>query len=265
MPEDSIQQELLSDLRVLRRLEGEPNEFKMAGRHALVEQLGSGNIATAYKRLMSWADEAGSVSGTDIHAYFFTIGLGVGGYNLEDRLRRYAETFHVVHKTALRRSDRGLIALSHLIRDRSVEWRPSVYVWLTQSGPTVGLTATFFTVVGTEFRQPRVYMNGKHQELSKLKWVDDEPGTNMLKARHRILINLTDELPASGQLITFHIWWVTEMHPTFELGTTLADSRLFPVMRVTHDNRASFEVEWQNVNDRCEVAELAISKYKFVD
>lgn len=265
MPEDSIQQELLADLRVLRRMEGEPDQARLTGRHALIEQLGSGSIKAAYKRLMALAEEAGSEVGSDIHAYYFTIGLGVGGLNLDDRLKRYAETHHVVTKTALRRSDRGLVALSHLIRDRSVVQRPEAYLWLTQDGPIVGLTVTFWMIADTEFRQPGIYIDGKRQDLPKLEWSAFEPGTNLLKARHRVLVDLNDLERRSDRLVNFHMWWITELLPTFELATTVADPRLFPLLRVSHDNRASAELKWQHENDTCAVDELATSAYKFAD
>jgi hypothetical protein len=262
---DFIQQELVSDLRALRRMEGEPDEKDFTRLHALIEELGSGSIKTAYKRFMALAEEVGSDVESDIHAYFFTIGRGVGGYNLDDRLRRHAAPHHVVEKTALRRSHRGLATLTHLIRDRSIVRRPGAYLWLTQDGPIVGLTVTFWTIADTEFRQPGIYIDGKRQELPKLEWSSSEPDTNLFMARHRLLVGLNDLERRAERLVNFHIWWSTEMHPTFELATTIADTRLFPFLRVSHDNRASAELKWQHEDDTCEVRELASSRYQAAD
>lgn len=174
------------------------------------------------------ADEFGAEPGSDIHAYFFTNGHGVGGSNLDDRLRRYAETYHVVEKTALRRSDRGVLALSHVIRDRAILERPEVMFWLTQDGPMVGFTATFFAVTGSSFHEPTLYVNGEAQDLPDLEWPIWDEDTSQLMARRHFEFDLGDSPMHEERLVNFHIWWHTQLLANFELRATVADPRLMP-------------------------------------
>lgn len=262
MPDDVMRRELVDDLRALRRVEGEPTESRFADRRALIEHLGRGSVTTAFKRFMALAEEVGLDVGSPAHAYFFTAGVSVGGNNLDDRLRTYSETYFVVEKTALRRSDRGAELIAHIIRDRSVVQRPEVYLWLTQDGPIVGLTASFMRMRNLAYREPRLYVNGDAHDLPDLTWSEFEPNTGLMRARHRVEVDLR-ESRQRHRLVNFHLWWIPRMRPTFELRASITDLRLAPSLRVDHEYRASAEIYWQIERQACDVNELAVSAYKF--
>jgi hypothetical protein len=149
-----------ADLRSFRKGGGEPTEARLGGLFDLTEALGEGISERAFVALSRYYETHGTDPETDIGAYFYLAGWGVGGHSVDQRRGWYRDAFFVDISTAWRRAERGLKQLAALIRDHTEHSRPWAVISVFQTG---GNFQAFldFNLGYESWRPPAVYLNGE--------------------------------------------------------------------------------------------------------
>ncbi|MEO7017650.1 MAG: hypothetical protein ABI067_14105, partial [Leifsonia sp.] len=160
MKDDALREELLAELRVLRRGPGPFGQDRVAESEMLIDFVGRGSVEQAYTTLLDVLDHEGKDPEAPIRAYFEAAGYRTAGENLDERLKSYATAHNVDQRTGLRRSDRGAEQLSFILRDGFNYERPWANLIAVQSGPLVTLSVSVELPEHSKWRRPHVYING---------------------------------------------------------------------------------------------------------
>lgn len=255
--DEPLRDVIVADLLELRKQPGALRESRLTGLPHLTEYLGSGSEAQAYSELLRLRRRHGRETGTDIHAFFYTAGHGVGGQSLAQRLKRYAADFHVDDRTALRRSDRGVQALSYLIRDRNDYARPWGVLIALQSGSQVLLDVGVYVWEYTSYRRPRVSVNG--ERLDGLAFDLDEYEPGKLRASEKIEdLPLATSNEGGKPLLEVVVQWPLPVWPLWMVSTHLCDIRLQDRLAVMPNGKAELDIRWYLDHDPNPDVPLAI-------
>ena len=162
---DPVREEIAKELKQFRRGSGHPGAHRLNGLFHLAEALGDGIPERAFDELSRLHDEHGTDPMTNIGAYFYLSGWGVGLGTIDERRLRYvAEHYAGEISTPWRRAERGIAELATIIRDREETIRPWAFVSLFQSGVKVQPVLDF--TMGYESWQPaQVFIDGDEVEL----------------------------------------------------------------------------------------------------
>lgn len=160
---DPAKAALIADLRAFRKGAGYPDVTRMENLFDLTEALGEGVSERAYETLERYYEQHGLDPETDIGAYFYLAGWGVGGHSIDQRRRKYRDALLCDVSTAWRRSERGMAQLASLIRDHAESSRPWSVVSVFQTGTSFQAFLDFN--LGLEsWRPPVVLLNGEDVE-----------------------------------------------------------------------------------------------------
>lgn len=212
---------LVADLRAFRKGADEPTELRMHQLFDLTEALGEGIAERAFTALGRYYDEHGTDPETDIGAYFYLAGWGVGGHSIEQRRRWYRDAYLCDIGTAWRRSDRGADQLARLIRDHTEASRPWAVVSVFQTGQSFQAFLDFN--LGFEsWRPPVVSLNGT--ELADLDFHlhtadDSDPARRAPGTRYtsRMILPKT-QLASNGELLgTVRVVWPMPVWPVWQV------------------------------------------------
>lgn len=157
---DPVRDAIVKELRAIRKMPGLPSIERLTGQNELIDALGYGDVERAWARLERLREEHGSDPQTDIGAYFYLSGWGIGRDTLTQRKQLYANEFGYDERTAVRRGDRGADQLGAIIRDQSESKRPWGLITLFQSGNKVDFIVRLMMAYES-WRPAEIRLNGE--------------------------------------------------------------------------------------------------------
>ncbi|WP_309130355.1 hypothetical protein [Brevibacterium sp.] len=242
-PIDPIADQLKKDLRIFRRGEGEPSIERMTGLDTLTDALGEGIPSRAFDTMERYYDQHGHDPETDVGAFFYMSGWGVGLSSVNRRRDRYAEQFVCDISTAWRRSERGIKTLVMMIRDHHENSRPWAFVSIFQSGAAFQPFLDFN--LGYEsWRAPVITLDGKTEEVDFHLHQNPDDGTRFTR---RIILPespLKTEVGFAEPMATLRVVWEMPVWPVWQLGSWTADPRIFTRLRTFRQRAIEVSLEW---------------------
>ncbi|MEI2826883.1 MAG: hypothetical protein V9F04_11085 [Dermatophilaceae bacterium] len=237
----------MSELRRLRRMSGQWSIERLDGMNVLVDYCGHGNVHNAYHTLEALRKRHGSDPHSDIAAYFYTAGWKLGQATLDQRLHRYARKFHVVERTALRRSDRGASQIATLIRSVEMYDRPLGRLYCFQRGSVVSTKLYLIVERGASWRRPSVYLNGTKQPRQEWELHTSSMKEYLLEGREEYdLVELDYSVPELEALATIMVIWPMPVWPQWDVTTHILDNRLFAHTELSTSGRIEVHFKWWN-------------------
>lgn len=263
MKRDPIQDDLESELRLLRSSDGATWEAQIAARRPLINIIGAGSVKRAVRELAEIRRVHGIDPQSDVAAYFAASGWKTSGDTLEKRLNRYANRVGCVNRTARRRSDRGILQIAKLLRDSLTHERPWARVLINQSGDYLYPFLFFNLRQESLFAEPAVYVNGKRANGLPFKFTNDEEAGRIVCIQDLKPIQLdTSIVPSYRPMAIFSVSWAPQVEPTWDLLARLADDRLFARLSLEPFPRVIASVSWwYNPEDRRPGPLRQIEKY----
>jgi hypothetical protein len=240
--DDPLKQQLLKELRELRRGEGAFSPDRLSQCEALVRVVGMGSVEQAHATLFEMFKRYAVEPDGDIRAFLETSGIGLEGRSLNLRLDAYAATHHVDQRTGLRRSDRGSLKLATLFRDEELFFRPWGHLNLYQFGSHVLVSIGLHMDPGSEYRPPAVWINDELQH--DLTWQFE---TTADAAGYVRALNHLDgyTLQPEGQwLFKVDVEWRMGVWPTWVLASQLADNRLVTKLQAQRNFMSEATITW---------------------
>lgn len=245
--DDALRQELLAELRVLRRGPGPFAIDRVALSEMLTDYVGRGSVEQAYTTLLDVLDRDGIDPDGDVRAFFETAGLNMEGENLDARLKSYAADHNVEQRTGLRRSDRGAESLSFILRDGFNYERPWANILAVQSGKFVTLSVAVEIPQHSKWRRPHVYINGDLQEDRRFELHDSDTHPMLVSGREVFEnLELDTSTNENDPLLEVRVVWVMPVWPSWQNGTHLVDPRLYARLVNDRDHSAEFSINWAN-------------------
>ncbi len=247
MKDDPLRLDLLEDLRLIRLGTGEFSIERLTFAESLTDFLGRGSVEQAFTSLLDYlAQQGGDLEG-DVRAYFETCGVGISLDNLDLRLKEYATGHRVDQRTALRRSDRGAARLSYIIRDSYLYERPMGNLVAFQHGALINVNVSIEVIEQSQYRRPQVYINDVLQDGLEFTLHESETHPMLLEGKQSFWdIPLNIDASEDDPLATVHIAWVMPVWPTWSLGATFLDSRLYAKLSVSRNNFVEMDIHWAN-------------------
>ncbi len=247
MKDDALREELLAELRVLRRGPGPFGQDRVAESEMLIDFVGRGSVEQAYTTLLDVLDREGKDPEAPIRAFFEAAGHGTAGENLDERLKSYAAAHNVDQRTGLRRSDRGAEQLSFILRDGFNYERPWANLIAVQSGPLVTLSVSVELPEHSKWRRPHVYINGAFQEDRQFELHDSDTHLMLVTGRESFPdLPLDTSVDDDTPLLEVRVVWVMPVWPSWQNGTHLVDPRLYAKLVNNRDHSAELSINWAN-------------------
>lgn len=241
---DPVRDRLVNELRAIRRMPDSPTIERLSGQSELIEALGMGDLERAWARLERLRQEYGADPETDIGAFFYLAGWGIGGDNLDQRKSLYAKDFHCDERTALRRGDRGATKLADIIRDRAETNRPWGFISVFQSGATVDFVVRLMMAYES-WRSAEIRINGS--DVSEPTFTlhpnpDVVGGYYYQLVVEAVQLRTSPEQQSSMASIVVH--WPMPVWPTWQTMTHVADPRIWLRTRTFRDRGIEVWLEW---------------------
>lgn len=245
MADDPARDLLVTALRRFRRATGEFSKDRVAADDALPDWIGEGDVDQAWNVITQLVEESKSDPDGDVYAFFKTCGWNTPGDTLDARLKQYANKYHVDERTALRRSDRGVIKVAQLLRDALVHERPLAQFFVFQNGPTVHVWVTVHVLKDSDWRRPRVYVNG--ERLKHLQFALNARGMSerYLKGSERLSeIPLNVAAEETEAMASIRVHWAMPIWPAWDLVGHFVDNRLYARLTVDKEGVAEVRIYW---------------------
>ncbi|MFC4245333.1 hypothetical protein ACFOYW_18340 [Gryllotalpicola reticulitermitis] len=242
MQDDPLKQQLLKELRELRRGEGALSLERISQCEALVRVVGMGSVEQAHATLFEMFRRCAADPDGDIRAYLETSGIGLEGNSVNQRLDAYAAQHNVDQRTGLRRSDRGALKLATLFRDEELFYRPWGHLTLYQFGATVLVSIALHMDPASEYRPPAVWVNDELQEDLAWDFQQPSPTTGYVRA-----LNHLDGHPFQPEakwLFKVDVEWRMGVWPTWVLAAQLADNRLVSKIQTQRNFMTEATITW---------------------
>ena len=245
--DDPLRQDLLTELRALRKGPGPFGLERISLSEMLTDFVGRGSVEQAHTTLLDVLDRDGKDADGDIRAYFETAGLATSGDNLDERLKNYANAHHVDQRTGLRRSDRGAERLSFILRDEFNYERPWANIVAVQSGKFVMLDVSIEIPEHSKWRRPHVYINGEWQEGREFELHDSDTNP-MLVTGHETFtdVELDTDADEDTPLLEVRVVWVMPVGASGQNGAHLVDPRRYAKLVNNRDHSAELSINWAN-------------------
>jgi hypothetical protein len=243
--DDPLKQQLLKELRELRRGEGALSPERISQCEALVRVVGMGSVEQAHATLFEMFKRYGVEPDGDIRAYLETSGIGLDGGSLNLRLAAYAALHHVDERTGLRRSDRGALKLATLFRDEELFFRPWGHLTLYQFGANVLVSIALHMDPESEYRAPAVWINDELQD--DLVWTFETPSTSTGYVRALNHIDSYTLQPEAKWLFKVDVEWRMGVWPTWVLASQLADNRLVAKIQTQRNFMTEATITWGSI------------------
>lgn len=245
MVDDPLREELHKELRSLRRGPGPLSQQRLSGLYQLMDFVGHGSMEQAFDVLMNLATVHDDGDDGTIRAFFESSGMNTPGDNLDQRLGECARKRFVTERTILRRSDRGAVQLSEIIRDGYLYDRPLGNVYAAQVEDE---TRSLFSVgiaievpEGMSYRRPKVFVDGEMQDLPFALGESKLP--DMLRAYETLNVPLDLSKPDDDEPIaTIDIHWIMPVWVSWMLGTHFMNPGLFATVSVERKSSARIDV-----------------------
>lgn len=242
MKDDPLRQQLLSELRELRRGGGAFSAERLTECEALVRVVGMGSVEQLRGTLLEMFKRYGIEPESDVRAFLETSGVGLEGNSLNQRLSAYAASHHVDERTGLRRSDRGAAKLATLFRDEELFFRPWGHLTMYQFGRRVLTTIALHVDPASEYQPPTVWINGELLDSLDFQFGPPSERTGYVRA----LQHVDDfELSAEGDLLfRIDVEWRTGVWPQWVLAAQLADPRLLAKIQTQRNYMTEATISW---------------------
>jgi len=241
---DPIRDELLRQLRAIRKMSGLPTIERLGGHGELIEALGMGDIERAWHRLLRLREEHGTDPETDIGAYFYLSGWDIGRDSLNQRISVYYQAFSCNERTALRRADRGASKLATIIRDHSETNRPWGLITVFQSGAKADFIVRLMMAYES-WRPAEIRLNG--QDISEPTFTlhknpDVAGGYYYQLIAGAVPLDIT--VVNGGTMASLVIHWPMPVWPTWQTVARVVDSRIWMRTRTFRDRGLEARLEW---------------------
>lgn len=252
---DPTAEELVSELRTLRKGGGYPHVGRLTGLFYLCEALGEGVPERAFEELEKLHSTHGEDPTSDIGTYFYLSGWGVGLDSVNERRELYHTNYFADVSTAWRRSERGLRELVTIIRDKSETSRPWAFVSIFQHRDTFQPFLDFN--LGYEsWHKPRVFIDGEEIPIDfhlHKNPDDDERYTRRIVFPERPL-NL--EVGFGEPMATLRVLWNMPVWPVWNVASWTADPRIMTSLRTFRQRAVEVSLQWWRKTPPTEVAGL---------
>lgn len=241
---DPIRDDLVRELRLFRRGDGEPTALRMAGLFYLTESLGDGVPERAFDELGVLQRDHGTDPLTSIGAFFYLSGWGVGLGTVDQRRRAYVDA-HLASdvSTPWRRSERGIAELATLIRDRDEHARPWAFVSVFQSGNA------FQPVLDFNLRQeswtpPSIQIDGEPVEVDF--HVHKHPTMGGFFTRRFVLPEslLKLDVGFAERMAVVRVGWNMPVWPVWSVFSWTADPRIAVHLRTFRERAVEVSLQW---------------------
>lgn len=241
MSRDPLHNQIVVELRALRRGEGVHGVSDVLASEALTRVVGMGSPDQAFSTLVDMLKHHAAEPDSDIRAYLETCGLISEGDTLEKRLHAYAETHFVDDRTARRRSDRGAEALGTIFRDETLFFRPWGHLTIFQTGGLVFPVIALHMDPGSDYREPAVWIN---DETKPLAFDFEEPNSTTGYVRAGWHLKPVALRPQAKWLFKVDVEWRMSVWPQWVLGAQLADNRLVSRIQSQRNFMTEATVTW---------------------
>jgi hypothetical protein len=242
---DPVRDQLLTELRLVRKLPGFPDASRLTGQHELIDALGHGDVQRAWARLERLKDSYGADPETEIGAYFYTAGWEIGRETLTQRRAEYAKQFHCNDRTALRRSDQGLEELATIIRDEAEGNRPWGLITVFQSGAKADFIVRLMMAYES-WRPAEIRLNGvdiSEPDFTLHKNSDVTGGYYYQLIAEAVPLDLS--VPSGSTLASLVVHWPMPVWPTWQTAVYLANIRILLRTRTFRDRGVGICLELQ--------------------
>ena len=240
--DDPLRQQLLAELRALRRGDGAFSADRLVDCEALVRVVGMGSVEQLGGTLLEMFKRYGLEPEGDVRAYLETSGIGLDGNSLNQRLTSYAANHHVDTRTGLRRSDRGAAKLATLFRDEELFFRPWGHLTLYQFGRRVLASIALHMDPSSEYQPPAVWVND--QLLDSLDFRFEAPSEQTGYVRALQHVDQFELEPDAEWLFKIDVEWRTGVWPQWVLAAQLADPRLVAKIQTQRNYMTEATITW---------------------
>ncbi len=241
---DPTRAELVTELRRFRRGDGEPAATRMTGLFYLVEALGDGIPERAFDELAVLYRDHGLDPLTNVGAYFYLAGWGVGLGSVDQRRTAYVTSHYASDvSTPWRRSERGINELVTLIRDRDEHSRPWAFVSIFQSGDKFQPVLDF-NMREESWRPPTVQIDN---ELVDVNFhVHPHPTMPGFYTRRFVLPESTLQLDVrfAERMAVLRVGWNMPVWPVWSVFSWTADPRIAVHMRTFRERAVEVSLQW---------------------
>lgn len=224
-----------------------------------------GDVHRAWERLERLQNGYGNDQETDIGAYFYLAGWGVGRESLNQRIEQYAKSFHCNERTVVRRADRGAVKLAVLIRDEAESSRPWGLLTLFQSGAKADVIVRL--MLGFEsWRPATVRVNGK--DVSDPKFTIHRNEAVEGSFYHQIILQkvpLDLDALKHGTMASASVHWPMPVWPTWQTVAYVADPRIVTRTRTFRNRGVELKLEWTRETTSQESSPLMTNQRMWID
>ena len=241
MAGDPIQTMILGELRALRRSPDPLTVEQVADLPTLIEVVGNGSVEQAHTTLLDVLDRQQASTESDIVTFFATCGMGAKGLNLEERLVDLSQQLFVDPRTVLRRSDRGAIKLSSILRDMSVLHRPLGKINLIQKGNELACQLIIRFPKHSQYRRPDVYVDAVKREGLAWNLVEDSADSEWVSSTETLTelpLRVSPNANPGSAVWSIQVYWLMPVWASWATALELSDPRLTMVLSVTRNYRA---------------------------
>lgn len=247
MAADPTRDLLVAALRRFRRAPGDFSKERVAADDVLRDWIGEGDVDQAWNVLAQMVDQSKNDPEGEAFAFFVTCGWEMSGDTLDVRLKRYAAKYHVDERTARRRSDRGALKVAQMLRDNLVYARPLAQFFVFQDGPLVRGWVTVHVEEDSDWRRPRIYVNGERLEQLRFDLKERGFSEGYLKSSERLPeIALDVAAKDLEPLASIRMKWAMPIWPAWDLMSHFADNRLYARLTLNKEGNADVRIYWFN-------------------
>jgi len=226
---------LIRGLRELRRSQGDSLEERLLQNRNLLVELGNGSLSRSLAALRHVRRKFAADREGDVSAYFFTLDHRTAATTLDSRLKSYARRFHVDERTALRRSDRGVVKIAEIVRQGFRYDRPWVVVTVAQDDTGIRCFFRGSLPTGSTWTTPVIYLNGSRlRDLEVTQHPDDAERREWFSV-DLPRMELDWSAPEHEAMGTLVIAWAPGLAPMWDLVNYLPDYRIYARLS-TEDN-----------------------------
>jgi hypothetical protein len=240
---DPIRDALVRELHTFRKGPGQPTMARLEGLSQLVDALGQGQPERAFEALRRYQLEVGADPESDIGAFYYLSGWGVGLDTVDARRTRYAGDFHCDISTAWRRAERGIRQLVIYIRDHDENSRPWALISLFQSGNAFQPFLDFNLGYET-WRPPVVTLN---REVIPIDFhVHHNPDDDTRYTRRIVLPEtpLKLDVDYGEPMARLRVAWAMPVWPLWQVGSWTADPRIVTMLRTYRERAVEVSLQW---------------------
>ena len=235
MTDDDTTRFLIRGLRELRKSQGDSLEERLLQNRNLLLELGNGSLSRSLSTLRHIRRKFAADRNGDVPAYFFTLDRRTAATTLDSRLKAYARRFNVDERTALRRSDRGVVKIAEIVRQGFRYDRPWAIVTVAQDDTGIRCFFRGSLPTGSQWATPVIYLNGARVRDPEVTQRPDNSERREWFSVDLPRMELDWSVPEHEAMGTLVIAWAPGLAPMWDLVSYLPDYRIYARLS-TEDN-----------------------------